>query len=264
MGLGLTLSEEKTLITHAARGCARFLGYEIIMGRSDSRRAINGAPRLRVPREVAQQWKRRYLSKGKPRHRAELADQSDYGIVMTYNMEFQGVVNYYILAQDVARKLYPVKWVGMQSLVKTLAAKHKRNVPWVYRRYYRKSSQGVKAIVVEVARTDQEPLTASFGAKPIRQQKRAVVSDIKPPVLIRCNEIVQRLLKDECELCGSKDKIEVHHVRKLKDLKDRHKGRTESPAWVVKMVMLRRKTLVVCVNCHRAIHTGRYDGPRLT
>lgn len=263
-GLGLTMSEEKTLITHAATERARFLGYEISIGRSDSRRAVNGVPRLSVPHEVAQQWKRRYLSEGKPRHRPELTEQSDYGIVMTYNMEFQGLVNYYVLAYDVGRKLRPVKWVGMQSLVRTIATKHKRSVPWVYQRYYRKSPQGVMAIVAQVARDGQEPLTASFGAKPIRREKLTVINDAKPPVLIRCNEIVQRLLKDECELCGSREAIEVHHIRKLKDLKDRYKGRNEAPVWVMKMVMIRRKTLVVCANCHRTIHAGKYDGPRLT
>jgi hypothetical protein len=29
------------------------------------------------------------------------------------------------------------------------------------------------------------------------------------------NELVRRLLANECELCGSSEKINVHHVRKL-------------------------------------------------
>jgi group II intron reverse transcriptase/maturase len=266
--LGLPMSEEKTLITHATTGRARFLGYDIYIAKSDDRisngrRSINGTPILSVPREVAREWKTRYMRKGKACHRPELTDHSDYGIVMTYNLEFQGLVNYYTLAHDVSTKLYPVKWVYMQSLVKTLAAKHKRGVPWVYRRYYRKSPQGVMAIVAEVPREGRGPLTVWFGAKPIRFNRWAVVSDTRVQVLTRRNDVVKRLLANQCELCDSTEGIQVHHIRKLKDLRRRHKGRADPPEWVTRMAALRRKTLVVCAKCHRAIHAGKYDGPKL-
>jgi predicted HNH restriction endonuclease len=68
------------------------------------------------------------------------------------------------------------------------------------------------------------------------------------------NELVKRLLADICELCGSKTNIEVHHMRKLADLKE--KGRKEKPRWVQKMAQRRRKTLVVCATCHDNIHRG--------
>jgi hypothetical protein len=52
--LNLTLSEEKTLITHATRGAAHFLGYELINQQSNDRialgrRSLNGSIGLRVP-----------------------------------------------------------------------------------------------------------------------------------------------------------------------------------------------------------------------
>lgn len=34
-------------------------------------------------------------------------------------------------------------------------------------------------------------------------------------------------------------------------------------AWKRVMIARRRKTLMVCVTCHRGIHSGKYDGPRL-
>ena len=261
--LGLRMSEKKTLITHATTGRARFLGYDIYIAKSNERRAVNGMPRLSVPREIAKDWKTRYMRKGKPGHRPELADHSDYGIVMTYNLEFQGLVNYYALAHDVARKLYPVKWVYMQSLVKTLANKHKRKVCWVYRRYYRKSPQGVMAIMAEAPRNDRKPMTAWFGAQPIRHKKWAAVNDAKVQLLTRRNDVVKRLLAEKCELCDSTEQIEVHHIRKLSRLKRRYRGRTAPPEWVVRMIGLRRKTLVICAECHQTIHRGTYDGPKL-
>ena len=63
-------------------------------------------------------------------------------------------------------------------------------------------------------------------------------------------------------LCGSTDKIEVHHIRKLADLEQ--KGKSERPDWMKKMAARHRKTLVVCLECHHKIQYGRYDGKALS
>ncbi|WP_342666102.1 hypothetical protein [Ectobacillus panaciterrae] len=67
--------------------------------------------------------------------------------------------------------------------------------------------------------------------------------------------MVQRLLADSCEVCGSQNKIEVHHIRALKDLE--RKGQKEKPRWVQIMAAQQRKTLVVCPKCHNQIHAGK-------
>ena len=158
----LEMSFDATLITHAASGRARFLGYEIYIAWDNEQlskrrnnplvksRAINGTPILSVPKDVVQEWKSKYSRNGKLIHRPYLIHCSDFEIVQTYGLEFQGLVNYYTLAHDVAEKLYPVKYVLMESLAKTIAAKHKKRKTWVYRKYKRTSDEGVKAIIVEV------------------------------------------------------------------------------------------------------------------
>ena len=50
------------------------------------------------------------------------------------------------------------------------------------------------------------------------------------------------------------DKIEVHHIRALKDL-EKYTGR-EKPKWVKIMAARRRKTLVLCHTCHMDIQYG--------
>lgn len=56
--LHLELSEEKTLITHATKERARFLGYDIVTQHADDkidelgRRSVNGSIALRVPADV--------------------------------------------------------------------------------------------------------------------------------------------------------------------------------------------------------------------
>ena len=69
------------------------------------------------------------------------------------------------------------------------------------------------------------------------------------------DRLLKRLLADTCELCKSTYQVEVHHIRKLADLQK--PGRVDKPLWVRVMAARRRKTLVVCRECHQAIHAGR-------
>ncbi|MCI0561962.1 MAG: reverse transcriptase domain-containing protein [Nitrososphaera sp.] len=272
----LTLSEEKTLITHAVEGRARFLGYDIYVARNNQRitqhqtahkrksRAVNGKVMLSVPSEVARQWRTRYTRKGKPIHRADLLNQSDYEIVTAFNVECQGLLNYYILAQNVHKRLAVVRYVFWQSLGKTLAAKHKRKTTWVYRRYTGKLENGRKVIRVVIPREEpKKPLVATFGAKPIRYVKSAVINDEIPRPFYKATELVQRLLANQCELCRSTKDVEVHHVRKLADIRRKYKGRKQPPQWAIFMMSRNRKTIVVCRDCHHKIHAGTYDGSKL-
>ncbi len=57
----------------------------------------------------------------------------------------------------------------MESLAKTIAAKHKKRKTWVYRKYKRTSDEGVKAISiikkVPNPNNPNKPLSAKFGHK---------------------------------------------------------------------------------------------------
>ncbi|WP_445661803.1 HNH endonuclease [Bacillus sp. FSL K6-0268] len=56
-----------------------------------------------------------------------------------------------------------------------------------------------------------------------------------------------------------------HHIRKLKDVKNKYKHKNKpTPKWVVTTSAKNRKTLIVCKKCHLDIHGGRYDGTNLT
>ena len=124
--LKLELSRDKTLITHARTGAARFLGYEITTQHGDStltadRRTVNGKTRLRVPLPVITAKCAPYLRRGKPAHRTPLISRDDYNIVTIYGAEYRGVIQYYLLAGDVYR-LRRLEWVAKTSMLKTLGA----------------------------------------------------------------------------------------------------------------------------------------------
>jgi len=53
----------------------------------------------------------------------------------------------------------------------------------------------------------------------------------------------------------------MDHIRKLADL--HKKGRQQLERWKRIMSARKRKTLVVCVECHKCIHAGKYDGASL-
>ncbi|MFE7040587.1 group II intron reverse transcriptase/maturase [Streptomyces atratus] len=130
--LKLELSEAKTVITHATSQAAHFLGYEIRAQHSDTkitrnRRAVNGAIGLFVPKPVIRQKCALYMSKGQPALRGALLHDEDFTIVAKYQAEYRGLVQYYLLAQDVFR-LGRLQWVMETSLLKTLAGKHRSTV----------------------------------------------------------------------------------------------------------------------------------------
>jgi type II intron maturase/AI2M/AI1M-like HNH endonuclease len=262
--LKLELSESKTLITHAASQAAHFLGYEIRVQHADTkitrqRRAVNGAIGLFVPRQVIRQKCALYMSKGKPAQRGPLLHDEDFTIVAKYQAEFRGLVQYYLLAQDVFR-LGRLQWVMETSMLKTLAGKHRSTVTKMSRKYKNtiETSEGPRrCIQVTVPRNEgKKPLVARFGGISLKRQRTAVLTDIRPVMAsMKRNELIHRLLAECCEICEARANLEVHHVRKLADLN--RPGRRERPAWVRLMAMRRRKTLVICRRCHEDIHAGR-------
>lgn len=87
--LKLEMSPEKTLITHARKGAATFLGYETAVQHNDrqatcGRRTANGSIALRVPAKVIREKAALYFSRGKPAHRSQLLNDDDYTIVNVY------------------------------------------------------------------------------------------------------------------------------------------------------------------------------------
>ena len=261
--LNLIMSEEKTLITNAGSQAAKFLGYEIKAQRVNDyidpkgRRGANGAIALLVPAKVIEEKCKKYMKRGKATHRNNLLQDDDFSIVQTYQQEYRGLVQYYILAQNLFwfSKLY---WYMETSLLKTLACKHRSSINKQKAKYRTTitstSGKTVPCLQVVVERPNKKPLVATWGGISLVHKLKAVIEDIPYKVYGGRTELVKRLLAEKCELCGSTENIEVHHIRKLADLKK--KGQAEVPKWVQIMSARKRKTLVVCRECHVAIHNG--------
>jgi group II intron reverse transcriptase/maturase len=264
--LKLELSPAKTLITHARTQRARFLGYEISVASRDhrtrrpsatdkrNRRSLNGTVVLHVPVSVVKAKTAPYLSRGKPACRTPMVNDSDYNIVARFGAEYRGIVQYYLLAGDVFR-LHRLRWVMETSMLKTLACKHRSSVSKMAARHRAKitTPHGLRTrFEASAERPGRTPLVAWFGGIPLKRQKTAVLTDRAHTGPVYPNrQLVTRLLKGRCELCGHTDDIQVHHVRALTDLA--RPGQPQ-PAWAQAMAKIRRKSLVICGGCHDLIH----------
>jgi group II intron reverse transcriptase/maturase len=266
--LKLELSQDKTLITHARTGVARFLGYEITVQHNDrhctrGQRYVNGNIGLRVPSAVVRAKCAPYLRRGQPAPRPGIINHDDYDIVATYGAEYRGIVQYYLLAGNI-QHLSRLHWVMLTSLLKTLASKHRSTVTKMAAKHTARviTPSGPRTCFeAHVERTGRKPLVARFGGIPLKRQKNAFIDD---RVLGRNThpraELVTRLLKGRCELCGYSGPVQSHQVRKLTDLNPSGKAQ---PTWAQVMTRRRRKTLIVCAACHDHIHAGQ-PTPNLT
>jgi len=258
----LTLSEEKTLITHSSER-VRFLGYDISVRRNQEvftnrlgrkQRQLNGSVELTVPFEKIERF---MFDKGivrqaeakvfKPQHRKGWLYLPDYEIVERYNSEIRGILNYYFLAANFNRLNYFVYLMQYScyatlagkydSTTKKIIAKYKVGKDWVIKY---KSTNGTSREKRLVHLKDYTGKTKVSCEDTIVKQKWVVNTNAT---------IRARIQRGVCELCGSKEnsEYEVHHVPKVKDL-------TGNELWEQIMKQKRRKTLVVCEDCHIAIH----------
>ncbi len=265
--LNLALSDAKTLITHGQSTAARFLGYEVTVLHDDTKigasrkRVINRKIGLKVPRDVVQEKCRTYMRGNKPIHLRQRTMDTVFTIVAGYQSEYRGIANYYQLAYNRSTRLDRLRRTMDRSLLATLANKLRVSTTAIRKKYRAAivNDHGTfTGLEVRIVRDGKPPLVAQWGGVSLRRPKhleQVILDDQPRPIFWQRTELVTRLLAETCELCGSKEQIEVHHIRALKDVQ--RKGKTAVPTWMKEMVGRQRKTLVVCHACHAAIHAGR-------
>lgn len=261
--LNLELHPEKTLITHAHTEHARFLGYAISIYHADDKiarrcdngaltRSINGKVRLGVPRGLIDEHAKRYARNGTIVSEASLLHSSVANIIQTFQARYRGLVEYYKYAVD-RKQFGKLKYAMEIALVKTLAHKLRISVSQVYRTY--RTTKTVDGRVYRVLQTEVEtakgPRQFTWGGIPLMVVKIGHAQhDDNAPITDRRHdfevaqyfelrsEIVTRMRADRCEVCAAEGDCEVHHIRKLANLRQRWAGRKEKPLWVKKMIAL--------------------------
>ena len=209
-----------------------------------------------MPKSVIQAKSALYLKRGQPARRSQVINYGDYDIVRIYGAEYRGLVQYYLLAGDV-RRLHRLRWVMLSSMLKTLAAKHRSTATKIAAKHKAKimTPYGPRTCfeaVVDRGKASRS-LVARFGGVPLNRQKTAVINDQLPQrVAYPRRELIGRLSAGRCELCEHTGEVQVHHVRALAEL-----DASDPTPWAKAMIRRRRKTLVVCSDCHDRIHGTR-------
>jgi len=260
--LKMKLSDEKTLITHSSNP-ARFLGYDVRVRRDNSvrlrsdghtQRLMNSTVELKIPIDDKLNkflFSKRIIlqtrdGKIKPKKREPLLHLTDFEIVSTYNAELRGIANYYGIASNF-RDLHYFAYLMEYSCLKTLANRHKCQTTKIREMY--KDGLGGWGIPYETKTGKKRLYFADY--RECRKVKR--VNDrmaIKAVIHSHSTTAFENRLKAKvCELCGSENSphYELHHVNKVKNLK----GKTK---WEQIMIAKRRKTMVLCRDCHVKIH----------
>jgi len=269
--LHLEMSEEKTLITHA-RDRARFLSYDIFVcddqtprkdKRGLTRRAMGYQVMLYVPKE---KWLNKLVSYGalqikhdasngnkefwKSTHRKQMLHLDDLEILKHYNAEIRGLYNYYRIANN-ATVLDNFGYIMKYSMYRTFAAKYRTSVRRIVAKYRVGDDFGIRY------KTRYGYKTMVFYNEGFRRQSDGITGNVdnlpKLHYATVASSLMARMKAKRCEWCGAEDAdLEVHHVRRLKDLKGK-------AAWERAMIARRRKTMVLCTSCHDKLHAGKLN-----
>jgi len=266
--LKLEVAEEKTGLQHSSDE-TNFLGYTfktrkavkevkvVITYKANGkksygkRRTISDAIHLCVPKSKVDNFCRKYTKNNKSVARPELLNNSDAEIISTFNAELRGVANYYALTS----KCYirKVEHFALESLFKTLAGKNKLSV----KKIRRKLKQGKEHVLYYAANEKKKVLKVYKLKHRVKKPEGNV--DQKPNIRVYGGrtELIERLNANRCEYCGTTGGyFEVHHIRKLSDIKEGKKG------WQKHMIARNRKTLILCIECHHLLHAGKLSAWR--
>ena len=264
--LNLEIEENKTSIVKADEG-VDFLGFVIqaydkpvsspavINGRRTTIRS-NGRIQLIIPNAKLNAFcnKNGYgdMYSHKPMSRAYLTCHSDAEIIETYNAELRGLVNYYSIGNSAHKKLEPVVSLARTSCAITLAHKHRTSTTKIIKSMKRVDGEWVRKIETEAGTREYKLYRLKTDHRK-SQMADWKVDEIPNTAMFKLSytELGRRLDAKICEVCGSAEDVEVHHIRALKDIKN------SKSLYDQMMIARQRKTLILCSACHHKLHAGR-------
>lgn len=260
--LKMELSEEKTLITHSNQ-YARFLGYDVRVmrngvirpnGRGATQRTLSNRVELTVP---LQDKIMRFLFDNKiiaqkqngeiePIARISLLRLTDLEIVGSFNAELRGLCNYYNMAGNFCSLNY-FGYLMEYSCLKTLAAKHRSSIGKIKQKY--RDKNGGWCIPYETKKGTKQLHLAKYSDSRKVKNPSDTISSVAIIHKNTRSTFEHRLKARVCELCGTTESehYQIHHVNKIKNLKGKE-------PWKIMMISKRRKTMVLCLECHTKIH----------
>jgi group II intron reverse transcriptase/maturase len=273
--LQLTLSEEKTHITHARTETALFLGTTLKIGtggqpkikqistrtgKSFKRRTtgwetVMNAP---LPKLVKSLSERGFCSKeGEPTPKSGWAFLDPDQIVNLYSSVNRGIQNYYRFANN-WRQLHRIQYILEYSLAKTLAVKYKISVSKVFKRFGKGFPIVIKGKKGKADRKISFYLNHDWTKRrdAFQTGKHSNIDLVQTAIHMR----TRSKLGKPCCICGEVGQIVMHHVRHVRKLTNKR----VATGFNLILRAINRKQIPVCIACHGKIHRGEYDGLKLS
>lgn len=248
--LKLNLSETKTLITNPNNEAAIFLGTRLRKAQHTSYNRRHGFTqrnpreiRLEIPKERIEKKLREagFLKGITPAPRFLWMPNTKDGIILLYNSVYHGIMNYYSFAHNFN---YISSWLHFtlkSSCAKLLAAKLTLKTQ---RLVYGKFGKDLKG-------KDKTAFAKlEMGTKPWNFKKSA-----SPLIHAMYSQALSKasLSNLSCSMCGDGYRVEMHHIRMLKDLNPKLDKIDEL------MAKNRRKQIPLCRTCHMDYHKRKSE-----
>ena len=246
--LKLDLSNEKTKITNSKNDVACFLSVnirrfkQITFRRVKSRLTrITDSLRLTAPldRIIRKLKTNGFIKEGSPAPRFLWLASSKDEIILLYNSVYRGLTNYYRFVHNFNELSSQTHYILKSSCAKLLAAKFTLKSQ---RRVYEKFGSDLKG-------DDKHGfIKAIHGNKPSAFNVK--MGDVH--LRINAQGISKASLDNlTCAVCESEYRVEMHHVRKMKDLNPKAR-------FIDKMMAKRnRKQIPLCRKCHVEHHSSK-------
>ena len=242
----LTLSDTKTLITNVNNDRATFLGTNIFRTQSttygrrkrgflirDNRTLKLTAPMDRVLEKLT---KAGIIMGGKPSPKFKWLANSKDEIILLYNAVYRGILQYYSFTQNFNSLSSYTHFILKSSCAKLLATKLTLGTQAAVFKKFGKNLKG---------RDIHGFVQVMYGVKPWGFKAQ----EMDPLLRINAKGISRASLDNLlCVKCGSEYRVEMHHVRMMKDLNPKVNKVDKI------MAEKRRKQIPLCRKCHVEHH----------
>jgi len=243
----LDINDSKTKITNLNKDKVVFLGTNVFRSKHVKYSAKSSSSKQRLNLQLQ-------LHVSTDKIRSKLADISMLAgntpmpkflwlslnhdqIIYLYNSVMRGFFNYYSFVDNYSQFVSWFKWVIYTSAAKLLARKFDLSVTKAFRKFGPNLSSGKFAL---------------YDPKQIAQEPKFKI-DITPviPNLYSKFKSTASLYKLMCAKCGSDYRVEMHHVRAMKNLNPKISEVDRL------MVQANRKQIPLCRECHMKYHHNK-------
>jgi len=260
---GLELNSEKTVITNIADNKWSFLGAEIVkLRKSPSFLRVGrigkavGTCRLLIKAPIdklleklikAGFIRRNAQSNLLPKMHGSIINLDHADILSYYNSKIRGLLNFYSFASN-RNKLGRILWLLRASCALTLARKYKLRT---MRKTFFRFGERLKC-----PDTDQE-IYIPKSLRVLHNYNKSL-SSLFPDAIINqswADKLTQTSFGKVCVICGTSSDIEMHHVRSVKNVRNKYLSKeTVSVARLIGAI--RRKQIPLCSYHHQLYHKG--------